>query len=71
MQQAEKHQPRNRQIVAGSRFRCRCEKEILRTNSDTRVQKLPVYCRFCHTITILDVVGPESSNLISDRSLRA
>lgn len=71
MQQAEKHQSRNRQIVAGSRFRCRCDKEILRTNANTRAQNFPAYCRFCHAITVLDIVGPENANLIPDRSLRA
>lgn len=71
MQQAEKHQPRNRQIVAGSRFRCRCQREIFRSDVKTRAQNLPVYCRFCHTITVLDIVGPENANLIPDRSLRA
>lgn len=71
MQQAGKHQSRNRQIVAGSRFRCRCQREILRSDVKTRAQNLPVYCRYCHTTTVLDIVGPENAKLISDRSLGA
>lgn len=63
-------QARNPQIVAGSSFRCRCSKEILRTNPNTRAQNFPAYCRFCHKITVLDIIAPEP-NLIPDRSLRA
>ena len=61
-----------RQIVAGNSVRCgRCNREILRTNPDTRASQLPVYCRFCRQIETWDIIAPENENLIPDRSLRA